>query len=75
MHDCARAIPSFEEAEGGLQSNLVDAKLWAGAGAAGWTLKAGPDYHYVYFAPGGERFTSKRAAEEEASRTYAYAYA
>lgn len=80
MHDCAPAYaPSLDEAEGewagrGLQASQVDAKLWAGAGAAGWSLKAGRDSHYVYYAPGGERFTSKRAAEEEASRAYAYAF-
>ena len=27
----------------GLQPSPIDAKLWLGAGAAGWSLKAGRD--------------------------------
>ena len=31
----------------------VDSKLWPGAAAAGWTLKALQQGHYKYFAPDG----------------------
>jgi len=53
-----------EPAEQGGEENMVDAKLWAGAAAEGWSLKANANFHYIYFSPDGRRFKSRKAAEE-----------
>ena len=42
---------------------LADAKLWEGAGAAGWRVwprsKTSNTGHYVYESPAGQRFTKR----------------
>lgn len=48
------------------EERKIDSKLWPGAGEAGWTLKECTQGHYKYFSPDGRRFTSKKAAKEEA---------
>jgi len=52
--------------EAPVDASLIDEKLWEGAAAAGWSLKAKGGGHYIYFAPDGRRFSSKKGAEEVA---------
>ena len=47
----------------------VDSKLWPGAAAAGWTLKAAAQSHYTYYSPDGRKFTSRKAALEAGDAT------
>ena len=44
----------------------VDARLWAGAEAAGWHVHEERPQHYLYVAPDGRRFSSRKAAREAA---------
>ena len=46
---------------------VVDEKLWVGAATAGWRLRQrGGKSKYYYISPAGERFSSKRGAEDAA---------
>ena len=47
---------------GALPSSHIDRKLWVGAAAEGWSMRAGADQHYVYMSPDGRRFTSRQKA-------------
>ena len=50
----------------------ADARLWAGAWAAGWRVKGcASKGHYMYTAPDGRSFGSKRAALEAAGHAAA----
>ena len=55
---------TFTEAP--VDASQIDDKLWEGAAAVGWSLKAKGGGHYIYFAPDGRRFSSKKGAEEVA---------
>ena len=52
--------------EAPVDASLIDEKLWEGAAAAGWSLKAKGGGHYIYFAPDGDKYTSKQAAMDAA---------
>jgi len=48
----------------------TDERLWAGASAAGWSVKPRTNNgHYTYTAPDGRRFPNKREALEAAAET------
>ena len=47
-------------------ASLIDEKLWDGAAALGWSLKAKGGGHYIYFAPDGVKYTSRRTALDAA---------
>ena len=48
----------------------TDERLWAGASAAGWSVKPRTNNgHYTYTAPDGRRFHNKREALEAAAET------
>lgn len=49
---------------GHLSADGIDAKLWAGASAAGWAVHSTPDCHNTYSAPDGSRFKRKSDALE-----------
>ena len=53
-----------EAAAQGLPDEVVDARLWPGAAAAGWRVLDGArgDGHYKYYSPAGVKLNSKTEA-------------
>ena len=47
---------------GGMPADVVDAKLWDGAAAGGWSVLARGDTHWTYVSPAGERVSSRQQA-------------
>ena len=63
----AEQEPVIKRAKGGAGPAevppTIDSKLWAGAEAAGWTLKQGHNYNWTYISPDGRKFSNRKTAQ------------
>ena len=65
--DNGAAADAKANVDANFSPELIDEKLWVGAAAAGWRLRQrGGKSKYYYISPAGERFKSKKGAEDAA---------